>query len=99
MIILIILYFFYLQGEWVVFFFFFEIQKQKIRWMDQCRIEDGPKCKHPFTWGCCVLLICDMCVTCQLVFKVLIVSYGCCVGRRVVLMLFVIYAPHLLVCN
>ena len=36
---------------------------------------------------------------CQLVFKALFVSYGCRVGRGVVLMLFVIYARHLLVSN
>ena len=34
-----------------------------------------------------------------LVFKVLIVSYGCRVGWGVVLMLFVIYVHHLFVSN
>ena len=49
MIILIILYYFYLHGEQVVFFFL-EIQKLTIRWKDQKTIDDGPKCKHLFTW-------------------------------------------------
>ena len=56
MIILIILYFFYIQGELVVFFFL-EIQKLTIRWKDHWWIDDGLKCTHPFTWGCCVDLI------------------------------------------
>ena len=50
-----------IQGKWV--FFFLEIRKLTIRWKNHLRIDDGPKCKHPFTRGCCVDLICDLCMS------------------------------------
>ena len=42
---------------------FLEIRKLTIRWKDHWRKYDGPKCKHPFTWGCCADLIYDLCVS------------------------------------
>ena len=49
------------QGEWAVFFL--EIWKLTIHWKNHWRIDDSPKCKHPFTWWCWVDLICDLCMS------------------------------------
>ena len=65
-----------------------------IRWKGHWRIGGGLNCKHPFTWWCCVDIICDLCVLIAGKY-----SWGCHVCGGVVFMLFVIYARHLLVSN
>ena len=63
MITLIVLYFFLLT-RWMVFsFFFLGSRKVTIRWKHHWRIGGGLKCKHPFTWECCVDVICDLCTS------------------------------------
>ena len=43
--------------------FFLESQKVTVPCKDKWRMGDGLKCHHPLTWGCRVVVICDLCVS------------------------------------